>query len=58
MEGPEVFTGGAFGIEGGLVVTLSTSVGILVLLLFYSESRLDAHPSLPFPPLRCAWRRR
>ncbi len=33
IEGPAVFTGGAFGLEGGLVVTLTTLAGVTALLL-------------------------
>jgi len=40
VEGPEVFTGGAFGIEGGLVVTLCTSIGIVILLLLFPGAKL------------------
>lgn len=34
LEGPAVFTGGAFGLEGGLVVTLVTILGILAMLIW------------------------
>lgn len=33
IAGPELFTGGAFGIEGGLIVTLTTAGLMMVLLL-------------------------
>jgi hypothetical protein len=35
VQGPALFTGGAFGIEGGLVVTLVTLLGIAILALFF-----------------------
>ncbi len=34
ITGPELFTGGAFGVEGGLIVTLTTAGLAMVLLLF------------------------
>lgn len=34
IEGPTLFTGGAFGLEGGLVVTLTTAVCIVAIVLF------------------------
>ena len=41
VHGPTVFTGGAFGIEGGLVVTLTSVAGIgLILLLFRRKDRM------------------
>jgi uncharacterized protein len=33
LEGPPIFTGGAFGLEGGLVATATTVLGITALLL-------------------------
>lgn len=33
IAGPELYTGGAFGIEGGLIVTLTTASLVMVLLL-------------------------
>jgi uncharacterized protein len=33
LEGPPIFTGGAFGLEGGLVATATTVLGIAALLL-------------------------
>lgn len=33
VQGPALFTGGSFGLEGGLVVTFTTVIGIVVLLL-------------------------
>lgn len=39
LEGPEVFTGGSFGLEGGLIVTLTTSLLIGGLLLVRSRQR-------------------
>lgn len=40
IAGPEIFTGGAFGIEGGLIVTLSTAALAMALLLI--KARRDA----------------
>ena len=33
VRGPDLLTGGGFGLEGGLVVTLTTVMGILSLAL-------------------------
>jgi membrane protease YdiL (CAAX protease family) len=33
LAGPDLFTGGAFGLEGGLVATATTVLGIMTLLL-------------------------
>jgi len=35
VQGPSLFTGGAFGLEGGIVTTLTTVCGTLVLLLIF-----------------------
>lgn len=35
LQGPAIFTGGGFGIEGGLVVTIITTLGIVALLRWY-----------------------
>jgi len=37
LKGPVIFTGGAFGLEGGLVATLATVLGIVALLLFFRQ---------------------
>ncbi len=39
IAGPELFTGGAFGIEGGLIVTLTTAG--LAMVLFLIRVRQD-----------------
>jgi membrane protease YdiL (CAAX protease family) len=36
LAGPAVFTGGAFGLEGGLIATATTVLGIVTLLLLRS----------------------
>jgi membrane protease YdiL (CAAX protease family) len=35
VHGPSTLTGGAFGLEGGLVVTLTTLLSIVVLFIFF-----------------------
>jgi uncharacterized protein len=35
LQGPASLTGGAFGLEGGLVVTLTTLLGIVALFIFF-----------------------
>ncbi len=35
VQGPTSLTGGAFGLEGGLVVTLTTLLGIVALFIFF-----------------------
>jgi len=35
IQGPSLFTGGTFGIEGGLIVTMITTLGIVALLRWY-----------------------
>ncbi|MBC2724740.1 MAG: CPBP family intramembrane metalloprotease [Desulfosporosinus sp.] len=35
LEGPGIFTGGTFGLEGGLVATITTMVGLLALYGLY-----------------------
>jgi uncharacterized protein len=35
LQGPTSLSGGTFGLEGGLVVTLTTLLGIVVLLIFF-----------------------
>ncbi len=37
LQGPALFTGGDFGVEGGLVVTLITLLGIFALLRWYPK---------------------
>ncbi len=39
IEGPALFTGGAFGLEGGLVVTLTTGALAVALLLMLHRAR-------------------
>jgi len=45
LQGPALFTGGAFGIEGGLIVTLITILGV-VLLLRWHPRQANATPSI------------
>ena len=35
IEGPDLFTGGHFGLEGGLIVTVTTTIFVVALFLFY-----------------------
>ena len=35
IEGPDLFTGGNFGLEGGLIVTITTAIFVVALSLFY-----------------------
>jgi membrane protease YdiL (CAAX protease family) len=44
VQGPALFTGGAFGVEGGLVVTLTTILGIMLLFRWYPR---QANPPPP-----------
>jgi uncharacterized protein len=39
LDGPTIFTGGAFGLEGGLVATVTTVLGIVALLLLRPPRR-------------------
>lgn len=39
ISGPDIFTGGAFGLEGGLLVTLTTTILIIILLLSYRRKK-------------------
>jgi len=41
VEGPAHFTGGAFGLEGGLVVTLTTTLFIVAMIRFRSRQRVQ-----------------
>lgn len=43
LAGPNLFTGGAFGLEGGLVATATTVLGIAALLLLGSKDQ-GSHP--------------
>jgi hypothetical protein len=45
IEGPALFTGGAFGLEGGLVVTVTTAAGIACIgALFRTQARQKIVP--------------
>jgi len=37
VKGPALFTGGSFGLEGGLIVTLTTAITIIFILKFYRQ---------------------
>jgi uncharacterized protein len=39
LQGPGVFTGGSFGLEGGLIVTFTAGVGILFLIFYRSRQK-------------------
>ncbi|HSM16637.1 MAG TPA: type II CAAX endopeptidase family protein [Gemmatimonadales bacterium] len=41
VEGPRLFTGGGFGLEGGLVVTLTTTFFVFTMVLFRSRQRIQ-----------------
>ncbi len=45
IEGPPLFTGGAFGLEGGLVVTLTTALFIIAMARFRSRFSSEAASS-------------
>ncbi|MDR3610534.1 MAG: type II CAAX endopeptidase family protein [Ignavibacteriaceae bacterium] len=40
IQGPSLFTGGAFGLEGGLIVTITVSIAIF-LLYYYKARKLE-----------------
>jgi uncharacterized protein len=42
VNGPSLFTGGTFGLEGGLIVTLTVSV-IIVLMYIFQHQKLQLH---------------
>jgi CAAX protease family protein len=44
VEGPALFTGGAFGLEGGLVVTLTTTPVMVAMVLFLRGRRNGKAP--------------
>jgi hypothetical protein len=37
LQGPDSVTGGAFGLEGGLVATFTTAVGLILLYIIYGR---------------------
>jgi hypothetical protein len=37
IKGPELFTGGKFGLEGGLIVTITAAT--IILLIYYSQRK-------------------
>jgi hypothetical protein len=45
IQGPALFTGGAFGLEGGLVVTFTTVVGVVALLFLLQQREQKARAS-------------
>ncbi len=47
LKGPAIFTGGSFGLEGGLVATLVTTLGIVALIA--AGRRPGQHGSLTVP---------
>ena len=49
LEGPPMFTGGAFGLEGGLVATATTVFGITALLLLRLPVVNVVSPRQTFP---------
>jgi membrane protease YdiL (CAAX protease family) len=44
LQGPAFFTGGEFGIEGSLIVTMTTLIGIALLLAWYPRRVSRASP--------------
>jgi membrane protease YdiL (CAAX protease family) len=42
VQGPEIITGGAFGVEGGLIALLMRIVGILTILVLYGKQRNES----------------
>ena len=46
LQGPVLFTGGAFGIEGSLIVTLTTILGMVILLRWHPGQRTDSFRTL------------
>lgn len=50
LVGPEIFTGGAFGIEGGLIVTLTTAILAMILMLIFARQRASQRGQGPGVP--------
>jgi len=46
LQGPSLFTGGEFGIEGSLVVTVITILGIAILVRWYLENANSVSSSI------------
>jgi hypothetical protein len=46
MHGSALLTGGSFGMEGGLIVTLTTAIGAAAMCRFIREGRLEATPAI------------
>jgi hypothetical protein len=46
VQGPALWTGGSFGIEGGLIVTFSTAVGAAAMFRLIQSGNLEAAPAV------------